>query len=277
MVALGSSPFTASGLPGQGLTKVLATEYRQDETPNADNETLVVEELDEITPLEMQGNGSSSLKTGDVVLQIEDEWANEGPELEHGQTPDTESTSCSRRSTARSGKNWLLLFISFLASYSMFTYAGIPDEEMCSIDWFLKWAMGKFWNPSTRIFVIVVVIYISSISAVIYRQGYSWTLSMGISLGFGHSVVNIWRGDWEEMLLRDLPMTFVLVTTMQQILLAIEARTGWVFILERRMRQEREVEARKMEDSEAQVTDESRIDKLGRPKEDRRHGGYGTC
>lgn len=225
----------------------------------------------------MQRKGSPSLKTGDVVLQIEDEWANEDPELEHGQTPDTESTSYSRRPTARSGKNWLLLFISFLASYSMFTYAGIPDEEMCSIDWFLNWAMGKFWNPSTRIFVIVVVIYISSISAVIYRQGYSLTLKMGISLGFGHSVVNIWRGDWEEMLLRDLPMTFVLVTTMQQILLAIEARTGWVFILERRMRQEREVEARKKEDSEAQVTDESRIDKLGRPKEDRRHGGYGTC
>ncbi|GJC89272.1 hypothetical protein ColLi_12110 [Colletotrichum liriopes] len=246
---------------------------------------MAVELVDNVHPDEILSEDPSNTKTGDFVLQIREEVDNQGPNLQDGDTTSTEPAAHPRRSTAGYGTNWLLILISFLTSYSIYTYHdGIPDDEMISLDWFLKYALGRFWNPSTGCLVLVIAVFISSTVAVGYRQGYQWIMTVGVFGAFAHVPVGVWFDGWEETLLRDLPIRLMIAPFFLQLIIPIEAWTGWDITRERRMREHREAaerkrkEAKAEEDCEAQEMEErgDGDDELLMDEGGRREG-YGAC
>ncbi|KZL80913.1 hypothetical protein CI238_06668 [Colletotrichum incanum] len=268
-----------------GLANILTTGSKQDKIAKADNKTLNMERINNVHPVEMQSKDSPSTKTGDFVFQVEGEGNNEGPNLQDGDSTSTEPGAHPKRWTAGYGTNWLLIFISFLTSYSIYTYHdGIPDDEMIPLDWFLKYAMGRFWNPSAGYLVVVIAVFISNTVAVGYRQGYQWIVMVGFSGAFAHVPVGVWYDGWEETLLRDLPIRLMVAPIFLQLIIPIEAWTGWDITRERQMREHYEAverkrkEAKAKDDCEAQGMEE-RGDGDDEPLMDDggRREGYGAC
>ncbi|GKT48974.1 uncharacterized protein ColSpa_09155 [Colletotrichum spaethianum] len=155
---------------------------------------------------------------------------------------------------------------------------------MISLDWFLKYAMGRFWNPSTGYLIIVIAVFISSTVAVTYRQGYQWVTMVGFSGAFAHVPVGVWFDGWEETLLRDLPIRLMIAPFFLQLIIPVEAWTGWDITRERRMREHygaverKRREARAEDDCEAQEMEErGGGDGERLMNEGERQEGYGAC
>nr|XP_036583631.1 uncharacterized protein CTRU02_06270 [Colletotrichum truncatum]KAF6792774.1 hypothetical protein CTRU02_06270 [Colletotrichum truncatum] len=219
------------------------------EIDDVDGETVTGEGADDVDSTKDQS------KAGDYLIQLEDDDGHKDPELQYAQATDGEPDTYWRHPTAAaSGKNWLLILIGFLSAYSMYNYSeGIPEEDRIFIDWFLKWAMGPFWEPTTGYLVVVILLYIASNCVLAYRQGLALFLMAFVFSGsFGHLLVALWRGNWGNVLLADIPLRLNVVVFLVQIFITVQHRSGRGFSRGTLLQEVKRVVARKKDDCEAQ-------------------------